>query len=214
MPDNTRASGINCVRRNIYNCRRKTMPKILKELSEALQVLKMINILQIEINYSWPNAEFLGRRHLTQAWYQKIQKRDLAKKYNNELSEIGSWLKHLFGLEYLDPNDVANCFVMGFASYQPEGQINTEFADYLVDQYSDGIFSPACRPKKEHHRNIQRMPVNHSVRNSVNNSTKRTHLLFSLPKVLEMFQTQSYIKLAVPAIELENPSIRVLCAKT
>lgn len=152
--------------------------------------------LQIATCKSWPNAKLLGCRfHLTQAWYRKIQKLGLAKEYNNELSEIGSWLRHLFGLQYLDPNDVEDCFVMDLAPDQPADQRVTEFADYLVEHYLDGEFPPNMWAEEgtsqEHTTNACE-----SFHSKFGEQFYHAHpSIIHFTEVLKMFQTQSYIKI-------------------
>lgn len=88
------------------------------------------------------NIDFLGCMfHLTHTWYRKIEKLGLSKAYNNELNEIGSWLRHLFGLQYLGPNNVENQINQRSETYK--------FPEYLVRYYLDGEFSPIPWAKEE-----------------------------------------------------------------
>lgn len=61
-----------------------------------------------------------------------------------ENTEIGYFLKHLFGLSYLSPEDVGDCFAIDFAAIQPESNNLTAFADYLIDHYigEESTFPP------------------------------------------------------------------------
>jgi hypothetical protein len=47
---------------------------------------------------------------LGQVWYRKMQNLGLSQDYKDSDSEIGKWLKS-FGLHFLDPTEVEDCFV-------------------------------------------------------------------------------------------------------
>jgi hypothetical protein len=61
----------------------------------------------------------------------------LASEYKNEQSPIGTWLKHLFGLTFLPPAEVGDCFAEDFTCEKTENSKLDQFADYLVDNYID-----------------------------------------------------------------------------
>jgi hypothetical protein len=65
--------------------------------------------------------------------WRKIQQLGLASEYKNEQSPIGTWLKHLFGLTFLPPAEVGDCFAEDFMCEKPENSKLDQFADYLVD---------------------------------------------------------------------------------
>ena len=50
-------------------------------------------------------------------------------------SDIGKWLKQAFGLHFIDPADVEDCFVEDFAAKAPQDERCTKFSDYLVEHY-------------------------------------------------------------------------------
>jgi hypothetical protein len=50
------------------------------------------------------------RFHPGQSWWRKIQKTGLSTEYKDIESNIGKWLKSFFGLAFLDPSDVEDCF--------------------------------------------------------------------------------------------------------
>jgi len=84
----------------------------------------------------WPQTKIIGCRfHLTQAWYCQIQKVGLATKYQDRSSEIGKWLRHTFGLLFLEPNNVLDCFLQNFMVDRPIDDKVIKYADYLVDHY-------------------------------------------------------------------------------
>nr|CAI5821719.1 unnamed protein product [Callosobruchus analis] len=66
------------------------------------------------------------------------------RKYKNRQSPIGNWLNHLFGLPFLPPAEVGECFVQNFMSDKPEDSKVDQFTDYLVDTCidSDSKFPP------------------------------------------------------------------------
>jgi hypothetical protein len=51
------------------------------------------------------------RLHLGQALYRKMQNLGLSQDYKDSESAIGKWLKQSFGLHFLDPTEVEDCFV-------------------------------------------------------------------------------------------------------
>lgn len=85
-----------------------------------------------------PNVNIIGCRfHLAQAWWRKIQQLGLTLDYRDEESTIGNWIRHLFGLTFLNPDEVGDCFVFDFATDQPDDPRVTKFVDYLIDTYID-----------------------------------------------------------------------------
>lgn len=84
----------------------------------------------------WPQTKIIGCRfHLTQAWYRQIQKLGLATLYTDKNSEIGVWLRHTFGLIFLEPNEVLDCFLENFMADRPIDDRVVQYSDYLVDNY-------------------------------------------------------------------------------
>lgn len=75
------------------------------------------------------------RFHLGQAWWRKIQSLGLSLEYKDNDSEIGKWLKSFFGLHFLEPADVEECFVEDLMTIAPQDERCVKFADYLVDNY-------------------------------------------------------------------------------
>ncbi|XP_064483053.1 uncharacterized protein LOC135395896 [Ornithodoros turicata] len=96
------------------------------------------------VRLSWPNANIVGCRfHLGQAWWRKIQKLGLSPSFKRENSEVGLWLKQVYGLPYLPPSEVADCFVFDMCSEAPREEKLRLFMDYLVDEYiKDGSRFP------------------------------------------------------------------------
>ncbi|XP_050546551.1 uncharacterized protein LOC126908469 [Daktulosphaira vitifoliae] len=79
----------------------------------------------------WPLITIIGCRfHLTQSWYRKLQELGLSNAY-----KTCEWLKGTFGLTFLNPEDVSDCFVDDFMTLIPEGTAFIQYADYLIDNY-------------------------------------------------------------------------------
>ncbi|XP_050546057.1 uncharacterized protein LOC126908189, partial [Daktulosphaira vitifoliae] len=79
----------------------------------------------------WPLITIIGCRfHLTQSWYRKLQELGLSNAY-----KTCEWLKGTFGLTFLNPEDVSDCFVDDFMTSIPEGTTFIQYADYLIDNY-------------------------------------------------------------------------------
>lgn len=57
--------------------------------------------------YSWANVKINDCRfHLYKNLFKKIQSLCLVVDYNNINSEAGKWPKYMFGLTYLNPEEV------------------------------------------------------------------------------------------------------------
>jgi len=71
----------------------------------------------------WPSCAIKGCRfYLIQSWYRKIQELGLIVDYNQN-----NWLKHTFGLMYLNLKDVSDCFVFKLMSDTPD---NHKYSQY------------------------------------------------------------------------------------
>jgi len=72
-----------------------------------------------------PDCRILGCNfHLGQSWYRKIcSEKVLPEEYAEEDSEVGSWLKLLFGLSYLPPDEVSDVF-LDIMSVAPDGDVH------------------------------------------------------------------------------------------
>ncbi|KAE9543797.1 hypothetical protein AGLY_002027, partial [Aphis glycines] len=64
------------------------------------------------------------------SWYRKIQELGLIDDYKKN-----NWLKHTFGLMYLNPEDVSDCFVFDLISDMPDNHQYTQYTDYLLETY-------------------------------------------------------------------------------
>ncbi|XP_027848187.2 uncharacterized protein LOC114127990 [Aphis gossypii] len=97
----------------------------------------------------WTQTNISGCRfHLTQSWYRKIQEIGLSSVYKDESSEISKWLRNIFGLLFLNPEDVSDCFTDDFMSECPFDERLQKFSDYFVETYisEDCIYPPKLWP--------------------------------------------------------------------
>lgn len=89
----------------------------------------------------FPETKIKGCRfHLGQSWYRKIQELGLSSEYNKnreEESEKTRFLTYIFGLPFLHPENVGDCFALDLSELKPDCHIITKFCDYLVDNYID-----------------------------------------------------------------------------
>jgi hypothetical protein len=69
---------------------------------------------------------------------RKIQKTGLSIEYKDNESNIGKWLKSFFGLAFLVPSDVEDCFGDDIMRALPEDPRCTSFAEYILENTSDG----------------------------------------------------------------------------
>jgi hypothetical protein len=52
--------------------------------------------------------------------------------YKDKQSEIGKWLRYTFGLLYLNPSEVGDCFAFDLYDLIPSDSRVEKFADYLL----------------------------------------------------------------------------------
>lgn len=84
----------------------------------------------------WPSAQIYGCRfHLHQSWFRKIQSLGLTAEFRNTDSEVGKWLRYTFGLTYLNPDEVGDCFPLDLFAVKPAHAQADEYADYLLETY-------------------------------------------------------------------------------
>lgn len=72
---------------------------------------------------------------LGQSWWRKIRKQGLSVEYKNKECEIELWLTKLFGLSFLDPTTIDDCFAEEMYEDIPNIQCCAKIADYLVETY-------------------------------------------------------------------------------
>ncbi|KAF0763477.1 MULE domain-containing protein [Aphis craccivora] len=72
------------------------------------------------------------RFHLIQSWYQKIQELGLTLEYKKKLL-----VKTYFGLTFLDPLEVSDCFSFDLMLDIPDDKKYSKYADYILENYID-----------------------------------------------------------------------------
>jgi hypothetical protein len=77
--------------------------------------------------------------------WRRIQTVGLVQEYKNKKSDMGKWLRQLFGLMYLDPNEVELCFKNDFKNDQPKDARIKKIITYLEKTYikNDATFPPS-----------------------------------------------------------------------
>ena len=64
-----------------------------------------------------------------------MQKVGLSQEYKSSESEIGIWLKSIFGIAFLGPDEVEDAFVKYFMSIAHNDKRCTGFVYYLAGRY-------------------------------------------------------------------------------
>jgi len=111
------------------------------------------------------------RFHLGQAWYRKMQNLGLSQDYKDSDSEIGKWLKQSFGLHFLDPTEVEDCFVEDYKASAAQDERCIKYADYLVENYVtiDSGTHQRFSQRSLQTTNVQTMLLSHFIRISMHN---------------------------------------------
>lgn len=119
----------------------------------------------------------------------------MASEYSKD-SETSKFLTYIFGLPFLAPNDVGDCFAIDFSEFIPQTDAVTKFADYLVENYiaEDSKFPPHLWA--EHSSSLNRTTNGcESFHSKFNSSFYTPHPNFlQFLEVLKDFQMHSYIK--------------------
>lgn len=142
----------------------------------------------------WPSVIIVGCRfHLIQSWYRKIQQLGLTLEYKNN-----DWLKHSFGLTFLDPSEVSDCFSFDFMSDIPDDSRYGRYADYILENYIDenSNFPPSMWAS--HTATLKRTTNNcESFHSHFNEQFYKAHpSFFTFLQILkDTIQTDTYIKI-------------------
>lgn len=203
--------------------------KVIFEFLKNILSLEMSNYypqtITVDFEYAihsaiaqvFPLAQIRGCRfHLCQAWYRKIQQLGLSseyKKQNEESSEITKYLTYIFGLPFLRPEDVGDCFAIDFASILPKNDLVIKFSDYLVDNYIDENSKFPPHIWAEHSSSVEHTTnACESFHNQYNSSFYSAHPnLHQFIKVLLDFQLETYRKVrSVDNVrKVQNPKIKL-----
>jgi len=65
----------------------------------------------------------------------KCTKNGLSVDYNYSSTEIGQWIRHTFGLLFLDKHEVSECFLNDFMSDCPNDEGLKKYCDRLDDNF-------------------------------------------------------------------------------
>jgi len=73
------------------------------------------------------------RFHLGQAWFHKMQSLGLSKPMQ-KYGKMSEYLKLFFGLPFLRPDEVDDCFITDImALLKPNNSKSTAFTDYILE---------------------------------------------------------------------------------
>jgi hypothetical protein len=97
----------------------------------------------------------------------------LAAEYKNSESDVGNWIKSFFGLSYLDPNDVEDCFAFDLFPCAPNVEKAHEFADYILRNYIDE--NSKCPPSVWAEPDLQ---FKRTTKKTIGSHTIKTYSLF------------------------------------
>jgi hypothetical protein len=193
LPNKTTDTYIN--RFSLLKC------KILKMYNISLNSCRVFVDFERAIHkaliHIWRDTQINGCRfHLHQAWYRNIQSLGLISEYRNN-SEIGKWIKSSFGLSYLSPDEVGDCFVLDLMSCKPENELLDKYADYLLETYieENSTFPPGIWAEKS--AAITRTTnACESFHSKFNESFYATHpSLYIFMEKLREFQIDTYVKI-------------------
>jgi hypothetical protein len=152
----------------------------------------------------WPNLTIIGcRYHLRQAWYRQIQHLGLQTVYQKSksstgdvvISEGGRWLRYVFGLTFLAPEEVHDALTSDLVPIRPTSEKLEKFTQYLLTNYINDYasFPPslwACQTAS-----LERTTnACESFHSRFNDSFYNTHPdIFSFTERLIEFQTDTYV---------------------
>jgi len=95
--------------------------------------------IHMTVESVWPTSKIRGCRfYLAQSWWRKIQNLGLSAIYKdtNSKNETGNFLKLFFGLPFLRPIEVIDCFTDELMKIRSTGDERIEeFMDYVFDNY-------------------------------------------------------------------------------
>ncbi|CAI6364293.1 unnamed protein product [Macrosiphum euphorbiae] len=212
------APDLKLIARNIHNARMHCFPKLPTSRKEVHEILSLLDIktnrdIEIAMHQAvfeiFPETELFGCRfHLGQAWYRKIQNLGYAPQFNSSNDDVGKWLVHIFGLPFLNPEEVAECFTEYFMADKPENAAITEFCDYLVDNYisNESIFPPKMWARQCSDR-VHTTNACESFHSDFNSNFYHQHPnIFKIIEILKLFQVNTYIKIRTT---INNPKPKI-----
>lgn len=85
---------------------------------------------------SFPDINITGCSfHLKQAWLRKCGEIGLKKEYEDTEGEIHRWLRTVFGMSFLNPENVEDFFAFELCADAPQDKRIEAFTDYLLLNY-------------------------------------------------------------------------------
>nr|CAI5823795.1 unnamed protein product [Callosobruchus analis] len=160
----------------------------------------MTGVIHNALKVVFPKIKLNGCRfHLHQAWYRKIQSLGLTQMYKDKNCEESKWLTHTFGLTYLDPSEVEDCFIFDLMSYKPGHKLIDKYADYLLENYiaPESHFPPNTRIWAYENPSIKRTTNTcESFHSHFNSSFYSSHpSIFIFIEKLKDCQIDAYLKI-------------------
>ncbi len=142
-------------------------------------------------------AEVIGCKfHLLQAWYRQVQRLGLSTDYKTN-TEVGKWISYTFGLPFLAPDEVTQCYLQDLLPIMPDNSKLTTYSNYLLNNYiADSARFPshlwACRTA-DMKRTTNACESFHAAFNS---SFYQSHPdVFTFIDALLLFQNKTYTKI-------------------
>lgn len=126
----------------------RTMFRLLRSHCLDLRIAKLQMDFEVAAHNAakevFPEAEVRGCRfHPAQAWFRKLGRLGLHSVYNHKTSKTAIWLKSIFGLPGLEPEEVEQFFNQELKSQAPERPAVAAFILYLSQTYiTDGAKFP------------------------------------------------------------------------
>ena len=163
--------------------------------------------MHVVVKEVFPDIVIKGCRfHLGQSWWHKIQSLGLAKDYKKSDSDVTKWLHHFFGLAFLSPDEVSDCFADDLIRDMPNDKKVEAFADYVLEYYVDDIakFPPVvwAETPSETRRTNNGPEAFHRHYNDQFYSSHPSMFVF-LDQIVKL-QTTTYIKLtSTNTVQLE-----------
>lgn len=176
--------------------------KILEAFNTVFEPVEAFVDFEIAIHIALrnvlPKTKINGCRfHLHQAWFRKIQSLGLTQIYKDKNCEESKWLVHTFGLTYLKPSEVEDCFIFDLMSYKPNNEQLDKYADYLLHYFigPDSYFSPNIWA--DENPTIKRTTnACESFHSKFNSSFYSSHpSIFVFIEKLKEFQIEAYLKI-------------------
>jgi hypothetical protein len=73
----------------------------------------------------------------TSSGLRKANPKIWCKEYKKNVTDISKWLHHIFGLAFLNPEDVGDSFAEDLIPDMPSDNKVQDFGDYVVSTYVD-----------------------------------------------------------------------------